>query len=118
MAKRYKTLTEYKRMDRYDIEGTLKKVIENLEEMREEYGEDSYLELSAEDDYGCEIGVSLRIERKETDKERDKRLAKAKKEREQAAKNREEREDKEKARLVDLINKYGVPGEKSSTEDI
>jgi hypothetical protein len=96
----YKTIV--KKLDHFDeddFEGDVALLIKNLHELKRKYPEfDSfYLSREEESDYsgGYNTWYAVFGHRKETDKERDKRLAKAKKQR-ASQKVRREKETKEK----------------------
>jgi len=113
MSKKYRTIQETVEKDREDLEGNLSSVIDTLNDWRNKYGGDARIEMET-DDYGYGIEVKIHHDRDETDAERTARLANAKMWRQRTEERKAQQVEKEKARLVDLINKYGVPGEKSS----
>jgi hypothetical protein len=115
MAKKYRTIKEIVKMDREDLEGSLSSVRDTLNNWYSMYGGNAYLEIETYyDGYGFEI--SIQYDRQETDAERNKRLDNTKKLREQAVRDKARKVEAEKARLIDLLNKYGMPGSKDETQ--
>ena len=84
----------------------LSDVKEYIERLIEQYGEDAYMEIEAHG-YDCYPELVIQYQRQETDKERDKRLAQARKERERKAKEKAAREERERKELARLQKKYG-----------
>ena len=83
------------------LDGRLSDVKDYIDSLIEKYGQDAYMEVESYG-YDCYPELIISHERQETDAERDKRLAQARKEREKRAKEKlltEERERKEFARL-------------------
>jgi hypothetical protein len=103
MAKRYERVRESKSLSLYDLDGQLRDVLSYLEDLKAEYGEDAYLDICQSYD---DVEVELIWYRDETDVERDKRLAKARKARAAAKAKSIEIEEQERAELARLQEKY------------
>ena len=100
-------------LDVYDFEGSPEDVIERMQAYAAHHDSLGHYDLSIDI---CQVGgyggdtyveVECRYTRSETDKERDKRLAKAKKEREKAVKDDLIKQQKERAAYERLKTKYG-----------
>lgn len=109
-AKR-KTIEEKFWIDREDLEGNAVDIINRLQGWIDQYGDTVRIEMnicyggySHYDDY---FEIEGRYEREETDKEVERRLARAKKAQETRKKNREAKEAKERKELARLLEKYG-----------
>lgn len=104
MAK-YKIIRDKLKLDLYDLEGTLGDVRNRINWLIDDYGEDAMIDF----EYGYEgiEDVVVHFDRKETDKERNKRLKNARKEREKKAAAKIAKEKKERAELARLTKKYG-----------
>jgi hypothetical protein len=90
-----------------DLEGDLNQVISTLITIRDNAANLGYYNISIEPDYEYD-GVELFGTRLETDKEREKRLAKAKKEREankELKKEQEKEQEKEERELYEKLKK-------------
>ena len=103
MAKRYLEVRESKDLSIYDLDGSLNEVASFIEDLKNEYGEDAYLDISYCFD---EIEVGVHWTRQETDLERDKRLAKARKARGVKKIQKAATEEAERAELARLQAKY------------
>ena len=88
------------------LDGKLSDVKDYIEMLIEQYGEDAYMEIEAYG-YDCYPELVVRYERQETDKERDKRLAQARKEREKKKAARLKQEERERKEFARLQKKYG-----------
>ncbi len=94
MAKKYLDIRERTHISIYDLEGRIVDTIAMLQSFVNDHGEDTVIMVD-EDPYTNTAQIEISWLRKETDKEREKRLAKQRKERE-----REKiRKEKEKERL-------------------
>jgi len=89
-----------------DLEGPLDKIIENLNEHKQTHKNYEDLTLAAWWDYDDFHYLSLYGTREENEKERKKRLDKAKKEREKKKKLDEGKKEKELKELARLKKKY------------
>lgn len=105
VKKAYKIITEKSDLCIEDLDGmSLKDVIKFFSRLLEDYGEDASL--------GYECGWDsppdwyVRYERPETDKERNTRLAAARRKRDRNKADRERREAEERALYEELRNKY------------
>lgn len=105
MAK-YKMIRERAEEDIYALDGKLIDVKEYIERLIEQYGENAYMDIER-DGYDCYVELYVQYERQESDKERDKRLAVARKEREKKAKEKAAQEERERKELARLQKKYG-----------
>lgn len=94
MAKKYLNIREKNNISLYDLGGRVVDVIDKLQSYVLDYGEDTILTIE-EDPYSDVPHIEISWLRKETDEEREKRLAKQRKEREREKK----RKEKEKKRL-------------------
>jgi hypothetical protein len=105
--KRYLEITETLRELSIEFfEGSLIQLMAELQGFMDDYPDHKDLEILI--DHYCEsVDIELRGTRLETDKERDKRLAKARKERERKAEMKASREVAEKQELKRLLEKYG-----------
>ena len=103
MAKRYERVRETKSLSLYDLDGKIGDVLSFVEGLKEEYGEDAYLDICQSFD---EVDVEIIWYRDESDVERDKRLAKARKARVAAKAKSIEVEENERKELVRLTEKY------------
>ena len=103
MAKQYLEIQESKELFIDDLEGQLCDISHFLHELANEYGNDAYISI---DQYGDTVDVEVSWTRQETDVERDKRLAKALKVREARKIERAAVEDRERAELARLQEKY------------
>ena len=88
------------------LDGQLSEVKHYIEMLIEQYGEDAYMEIEAHG-YDCYPELVVRHERQETDAERDKRLAQARKEREKKKAEKLKQEERERKELARLQKKYG-----------
>ena len=88
------------------LDGKLSDVRSHIDWLLEQYGQDAYMEIEAHG-YDCYPELVVENERQETDKERDKRLAQARKERDRKAKDKAAREERERKELARLQKKYG-----------
>jgi hypothetical protein len=88
------------------LDGKLADVKDYIESLIEKYGSDSYMEIESYG-YDCYPELVVRYERQETDAERDKRLAKARKERERNKAAKLKQEERERKELARLQKKYG-----------
>lgn len=102
MAK-YLEISERRILSVCDLEGELSEVAHFLSDLANECGNDAYLSI---DHYGDEVDVEVSWRRQETDVERDKRLAVARKVREARKAERAELENRERAELARLQEKY------------
>lgn len=104
MAK-YKIIRDEYKIDFNHLEGKISEVREYLNELANEYGEDAELDFV----YGYEGIEDLAIHfcREETDKERNRRLTKARKEREKNKAAKVRYEEKERVEFARLLKKYG-----------
>lgn len=102
---KHKMIRDKVSLDIYDFEGRLCNIRRYVDELEEKYGQEAQVEF----EYGYEglEGIEIHFDRKETDKERNKRLAKACKERENKKIAKAKKEEKERAELARLIKKYG-----------
>jgi len=105
MAKKYLEIRDKKRLSVYDLDGSLASARDEIAQLIEEYGEEANLDFWS-DNYGDEIVLDLHFTRVETDKERDKRLADARKLREKKQADKIKREADERAELARLQEKY------------
>jgi len=105
MAKRYLQIRESKNIELYDFDGRVADVLKFIEGLKEEHGENAVIDI-------CQIWdnteVAVHWYRQETDVERDKRLAKARKARATAKTKAAEREEAERAELARLQAKYAA----------
>ncbi len=88
------------------LDGELSEVKHYIEMLIEQYGESARMEIEAHG-YDCYPELAVWYDRQETDKERDKRLAQARKEREKKAKEKAAQEERERKELARLQKKYG-----------
>ena len=105
MAK-YKMICERAEEDIWCLDGKLSDVKEYVERLIEKYGDDACMDIER-DGYDCYVELYVEFERQESDKERDKRLAVARKEREKKAKEKAVQEERERKELARLQKKYG-----------
>ena len=104
MAKKYLEIRDRKRLSVYDLDGSLASARDEIAQLIEEYGEEANLDFWSDN---CdEIVLDLHFTRVETDKERDKRLADARKLREKKKADKIKREADERAELARLQEKY------------
>lgn len=103
MAKRYLEVQESKQLFIDDLEGQLSEISHFLHELANECGNDAYISI---DQYGDTVDVEVSWTRLETDAERDRRLAKARKVREIRKIERAAVEGRERAELARLQEKY------------
>ena len=85
---------------------TLVRIMAELQGFKDDYPDHTDLAISI-DNYYDTFDIDLVGVRSETDKERDKRLSKARKERERKAEVKTSQEAAEKQELKRLLNKYG-----------
>lgn len=105
MAK-YK-MVEVKEQVYEDLEGSLEEILDNIQMYIDKYGKDAYFYYEIE---GWDDGYRtyyIRYQRQETDAERNKRLAKARKEREQRKAAKVKQEEEERKELARLLKKFG-----------
>ncbi len=103
MAK-YKMIQEHEKISLYDLEGSLEDVRDTFQSYIDEYGKEAHLSVEIDRDYYDDYHVFyVNYERQETDKERDRRLAKARKECEKNKAVKVKKEEKERAELVRLL---------------
>lgn len=105
MAK-YRVIREREAECISSLDGKLSEVKHYIEMLIEQYGDDAYMEIEAHG-YDCYPELVVEYDRQETDKERDKRLAQARKERERRAKEKLAQEERERKELARLQKKYG-----------
>jgi hypothetical protein len=105
MAK-YKMVRESVEEDIYALDGKLIDVKHYIERLIEKYGENAYMDIER-DGYDCYVELYIKYERQESDEERDKRLAVARKDRERRAKEKAAQEERERMELARLQKKYG-----------
>lgn len=105
MAK-YKMIRERSVEDIWSLDGKLSSVKEHIEWLIDQYGDDARMEIEAYG-YDCYPELVVHYERQETDKERDKRLAQARKEREKKKAEKLKKEERERKELARLLEKYG-----------
>ena len=105
MAK-YRMVREEVEYSVYEFECSLDSLIEKLEELKSKYGASAHFDICG---VGYDGGIEVHIvyEREETEKERDRRLAKAHKERVKKAAYEAKREERERAKYEKLHAKYG-----------
>ncbi len=103
MAKRYLEVRESKDLSIYDLDGRVGDVLSFVEDLADDYGKDAYIDISQCFD---EISVEVIWTRQETDLERDKRLAKARKARGVKKIQKAATEEAERAELARLQAKY------------
>jgi hypothetical protein len=103
MAKRYLEVRESKSLSMYDFDGSLDSVAMFVNDLKREYGEAAILDFSQSYD---DVDVTVSWYRQETDIERDKRLAKARKARGAAKIKTAATEEAERAELARLTEKY------------
>lgn len=104
MAKKYLEIQESKKLSIWELEGSISDVSHFLHELANECGNDAYIDISQYFDGEVEVEVSWT--RLETDVERDKRLAKAKKVRKARKEEKKGLENCERAELARLQEKY------------
>ena len=102
-----KMVDEKRSVDLYSFEGKLNDVREYLNELEKEYGADAKLDLQWDYDY---VGMHIHYQRLETEKEAEKRVAKARKVRERNKANKLKQEEAERKELARLLKKYGNEG--------
>lgn len=105
MAK-YKMVRESVNEDIWSLDGKLSDVRNYIDRLIDEYGENACMDIER-DGYDCYVELYVHYERQETDKERDKRLAVARKEREKRAREKAQIEERERKELARLQKKYG-----------
>jgi hypothetical protein len=88
------------------LDGKLVDVKDYIDDLIEKYGDDAYMEIEAHG-YDCYPELVVQYDRQESDKERDKRLAVARKDRERRAKEKLAQEERERKELARLQKKYG-----------
>ena len=88
------------------LDGSLADVKDYIEGLIEKYGQDAYMEVESYG-YDCYPELIISHERQETDAERDKRLAQARKEREKKKAEKLKQEEREHKELARLQKKYG-----------
>lgn len=104
------------RIESDDFEGSIGDVIDMLTKLRDETLDAGYEDIVLESnsysmDCGSPTDFDIIATRMETDAERDKRLADARKVREEKKQKRLDRIEKEKETLAHLIKKHGIPSE-------
>ncbi len=106
MNKKYRNITETIHCD-LDLEGPMDTTISMIELLRKKYSKKGYFDIQFVKSYRgeyYEVGYDLEGTRKETDKERDKRLENEKKERK---KRKEKKGESERKLYEKLKKKYG-----------
>ena len=106
---KYKMIAEHEQISLYDLEGSLEDVRDTFQSYIDKYGKEAHLsvEIDRSDYYDDYHVFYVNYERQETDKERNRRLIKARKEHEKNKVAKAKYEEKERKELVRLQKKYG-----------
>jgi hypothetical protein len=103
MAKVYKSIRRNESLSIYDFEGPISSIQNYLDGLAKEYGESACIDICQSWD---ELEISIQYNSPESDKERDKRLADARKARVKNAEQAEKVEAAERAELARLQEKF------------
>lgn len=104
MAK-YEIIRDKSREDIESLAGKLSDVRDHINWLIEDHGEDAWIEI--EHGYDGYAEVYIYFDREETDRERNKRLTKARKECDKKVAAKAAKEEKERKELTRLLKKYG-----------
>lgn len=105
MAKKYLRIRDHERGDIWSLDGNINSAIKYLEGIRDEHGADATLDFWV-DNCDERTIMDIRFERDETDKERNKRLKVAATARKRVAADKIKQEERERAELARLQEKY------------
>jgi len=107
MAKKYLAIEEELREFDVDLfNGSIIKLAAELQGFQDDYPDHTNLRFWIDQHYEC-VEIKLMGTRQETDRERDKRLTRARKERNLKAEAKAQKEAAEKTELKRLLEKYG-----------